>query len=218
MANEAEPCPQCGALPIDQAAHAPALTDALKDEREVQPTPKREKAAFEREWAKRYPGTEGRDWMAAKAAAQVMWDAAWQARASASGLSRPGEGDWVPTHRHYKGGLYQLLYEAHNEGNPSNMLAVYRGEDMKVWVRPLMMFNGVVELEHGEEIRRFQPLAATPARSTAPSVGLTEEEQQTVVWSRNLVENADAVPPGWVETLLAIIARAFPDSTKETKS
>jgi len=54
--------------------------------------PKIEKERFAVEWAMRYPGTEGRDWAAAKAAAQVMWDAAWQA---ARALPVQPEG-WVP--------------------------------------------------------------------------------------------------------------------------
>jgi hypothetical protein len=70
------------------AAPAPVVGDAR--------LPKTEKGRFEAEWAARYPGTEGRDWAAAKAAAQVMWDAAWQARAAAPARSTP------PQAVHYK--------------------------------------------------------------------------------------------------------------------
>lgn len=70
-------------------------------------------------------------------------------------------GEWAPTHRHYKGGLYQLIGYGKFEGNLAEA-AVYRAEDGTLWVRTRMIFDGVVEMEHGEEIRRFEPISAAP--------------------------------------------------------
>src|SRR5260221_11568350 len=47
---------------------------------------------------------------------------------------------WVPTHRHYKGGLYRLLLVAlHTEAHEN--MAIYQSEDGMRWARPLEMFN-----------------------------------------------------------------------------
>lgn len=57
------------------------------------------------------------------------------------------------THRHYKGGLYELLHMAtHSETEEA--LAVYRTPNGSVWVRPLSMFNE--RLPDGR--LRFEPL------------------------------------------------------------
>jgi hypothetical protein len=58
------------------------------------------------------------------------------------------------THRHYKGGLYEMLHLAtHSE--TEEMLVVYRGTGGIVWVRPLGMFNE--RLPDGR--LRFDPIA-----------------------------------------------------------
>jgi hypothetical protein len=45
-----------------------------------------------------------------------------------------------PTHRHRKGGLYELLgYGRHTE--TGDALAVYRSDDGTLWVRPREMFD-----------------------------------------------------------------------------
>lgn len=48
---------------------------------------------------------------------------------------RPHEPTWVATHRHYKGGLYRLLFEGQIEADLSRVV-VYQGIDGRVWVRP----------------------------------------------------------------------------------
>lgn len=73
-----------------------------------------------------------------------------EAQARTERLPQPG------IYRHFKGGEYELLSVArHSE--TEELLAVYRAtaapED--IWVRPLDMFTGTVELEEGE-ILRFQ--------------------------------------------------------------
>ena len=58
----------------------------------------------------------------------------------------------APTHRHRKGGLYRLLGVAqHTE--TGEVLAVYRGQDGRLWARPKAMF----------EDGRFTPLEPAEA-------------------------------------------------------
>jgi hypothetical protein len=60
---------------------------------------------------------------------------------------------WQPTHRHYKGGLYRVLFEAvHTE--TEEPMTVYQTPDGRNWVRPAAMFNE--RLPDGR--RRFEPL------------------------------------------------------------
>jgi hypothetical protein len=48
--------------------------------------------------------------------------------------------DWQPTHRHYKGGLYRVLFEAtHSETEEA--LTIYETPDGRRWARPSAMFN-----------------------------------------------------------------------------
>lgn len=61
--------------------------------------------------------------------------------------------EFKPTHRHFKGGLYELLCYATQEATMESV-AVYRGPDMRVWVRPLASF----EQEIGTG-RRFEQLS-----------------------------------------------------------
>lgn len=41
---------------------------------------------------------------------------------------------WRPTHRHYKGGYYKVLYNATKEDTLSELI-VYEDKNGKVWVR-----------------------------------------------------------------------------------
>ncbi len=57
------------------------------------------------------------------------------------------------THRHYKGGLYQKLFDAtHSESE--ELLTIYRTEDGRPFARPKTMFDGLTD----DGKRRFQPL------------------------------------------------------------
>lgn len=57
------------------------------------------------------------------------------------------------THRHYKGGLYQKLFDAmHSE--TEEMLTIYLTADGRPFARPKAMFDDV--MDNGE--RRFQPI------------------------------------------------------------
>jgi len=48
--------------------------------------------------------------------------------------------DWKPTHRHYKGGLYRVLFEAiHTETEEA--MTIYETPDGRRWARPSAMFN-----------------------------------------------------------------------------
>ena len=73
---------------------------------------------------------------------------------------------FAPTHRHYKGGLYQKLVEArHSE--TLEWLVIYRNEAGDWWARPKEMFEEVAylpspDLEEGQ--MRNQPrFALLPA-------------------------------------------------------
>ena len=49
-----------------------------------------------------------------------------------------------PTHRHYKGGLYQELHRAtHSE--TLEPLVIYRDSKGRIWARPAAMFDGLLE-------------------------------------------------------------------------
>ena len=61
--------------------------------------------------------------------------------------------DFHPTHRHYKGNFYQLLYTATHSETQEEM-AVYRGQDGRIWTRPMMMFTQAL----GDGTPRFAPL------------------------------------------------------------
>lgn len=75
---------------------------------------------------------------------------------------------WVPTHRHYKGGLYQKLLDApHTETN--ELLTVYRNASGSPHIRPKTMFDGPSPHPDLAELR-FTPILASPPPSTAPGV------------------------------------------------
>lgn len=62
---------------------------------------------------------------------------------------------WLPTHKHYKGSLYEVLgYAQHSE--TLEMMTVYRDERGNMWTRPRAMFDEI--LPSGQH--RFERLAA----------------------------------------------------------
>ena len=74
----------------------------------------------------------------------------------------PADTAAVPSgrYRHYKGNYYEVLGTArHSE--TEEMLVVYRClyGDHSLWVRPLEMFVGTVEVD-GQTVRRFSPAPA----------------------------------------------------------
>lgn len=68
------------------------------------------------------------------------------------------ESPFIPTHRHYKGGLYQFLCEVTECTNRDDdsllRLALYRDSEKRLWVRSWEQFFGL--LENGE--RRFDEI------------------------------------------------------------
>jgi hypothetical protein len=59
---------------------------------------------------------------------------------------------WKPTHRHWKGGLYEVLHQGTFEHTMAPVV-IYRGQDGQVWVRFEDDFNW-----RGEGVRRFTQL------------------------------------------------------------
>lgn len=61
---------------------------------------------------------------------------------------------WRDVWRHYKGGLYNVISIGFHTETEEKMV-VYEGEDGTVWIRPLDMFIGMVEVD-GALIYRFE--------------------------------------------------------------
>jgi len=56
--------------------------------------------------------------------------------------------------RHYKGGIYDLVYEAKLESDPSVTMIVYRAADGTIWTLPSDEFFELVEAD-GKTVPRF---------------------------------------------------------------
>jgi len=59
-------------------------------------------------------------------------------------------------YRHYKGGIYELLYEATQESDLTPVV-VYRAENGKIWTRPKDAFFEEIEFD-GVKLPRFSRL------------------------------------------------------------
>lgn len=59
-------------------------------------------------------------------------------------------------YKHYKGGTYYTLDKATHTEN-GEVLVIYRSfdDESTTWARPYEMFHGFVELENGEQVKRF---------------------------------------------------------------
>lgn len=73
-------------------------------------------------------------------------------------------GNFKPTHRHYKGGLYRLLHAECRHSETEERLVIYQGADCRVWARPWEMFYGNIE----DGRRRFEPLKRVAFRDAQP--------------------------------------------------
>jgi hypothetical protein len=71
-------------------------------------------------------------------------------------------------YRHYKGGEYDVLFEARHSETEESMV-VYRAlyGERGLWVRPKAMFLEAVEVD-GSEVPRFALLAASDAAEQTP--------------------------------------------------
>ena len=66
--------------------------------------------------------------------------------------------DFKATHRHYKGGLYQKLFDAtHSE--TEELLTIYLTSDGRPFARPKAMFDGMTD----DGQRRFAPIEGGPS-------------------------------------------------------
>ncbi len=67
--------------------------------------------------------------------------------------------DFKATHRHYKGGLYQKLFDAtHSE--TEELLTIYLTSDGRPFARPKAMFDGLTD----DGTRRFAPIDGEPRK------------------------------------------------------
>ena len=68
----------------------------------------------------------------------------------------PVESDICGVYRHYKGGMYRVLFVAHHSETLEDMV-VYEPLDGKsgYWVRPAAMWNETVRLADGTSVPRF---------------------------------------------------------------
>jgi hypothetical protein len=57
-------------------------------------------------------------------------------------------------YRHYKGGIYEIICEAHLESNPEILMMIYKAHDGLIWTRPHSEFFEVVQHE-GHAVHRF---------------------------------------------------------------
>jgi len=64
------------------------------------------------------------------------------------------------THRHYKGGFYKKLFEAHDSNDPSKILIVYESIEHKIiWIRTKKEWDAFIFNEElGHHIPRFREL------------------------------------------------------------
>lgn len=60
-------------------------------------------------------------------------------------------------YRHYKGGIYEIVCEAHLESDPVVIMIVYQAEDGRIWTRPRTAFFEIVVFE-GQAVQRFAPI------------------------------------------------------------
>ena len=61
-------------------------------------------------------------------------------------LSRKAESFKPGIYRHFKGGMYEAFFVAHNSENHEEELVVYKSLDKgSMWVRPFRMFFDTVE-------------------------------------------------------------------------
>jgi hypothetical protein len=60
-------------------------------------------------------------------------------------------------YRHYKGGIYQMVCEAHLEAEPNVMMVVYKSSDGTIWTRPKQVFFEEV-MHEGRLVPRFAPI------------------------------------------------------------
>lgn len=84
----------------------------------------------------------------------LEYEPSWAAPMTAPAPVKPA---WTPTHRHYKGGLYRLLFYALNTETGRNV-AVYENEAGERFARPAMTFLDAAFDETGFAVRRFEPL------------------------------------------------------------
>ncbi|MFQ3543501.1 DUF1653 domain-containing protein [Halobacillus rhizosphaerae] len=59
-------------------------------------------------------------------------------------------------YKHYKGGLYRVLFEGWYEPSLEEVTIYMSVENGMVWVRPTEVFHELVRVENDEEIPRFR--------------------------------------------------------------
>lgn len=65
----------------------------------------------------------------------------------------PNVSGFKPTHRHYKGGLYEVIIPVATNESDLSPVVIYRDKGYRVWVRPWTEFHGMVNRQ-----RRFEEI------------------------------------------------------------
>lgn len=58
-------------------------------------------------------------------------------------------------YRHYKGGLYRVVFEGLYEPTMEEVTIYMSVETGKVWVRPTKVFHEIITLDNGKFVPRF---------------------------------------------------------------
>ena len=61
-------------------------------------------------------------------------------------------------YRHFKGGIYELLFIARHSESEEEMVIYKSVKDGRYWARPARMWNETV-IHNGEEVLRFTPVS-----------------------------------------------------------
>lgn len=61
-------------------------------------------------------------------------------------------------YRHYKGEFYRVVFNGFYEPTGEEVVIYMSVKDGRVWVRPMEVFHGTVELKNGSVISRFREI------------------------------------------------------------
>lgn len=117
-----------------------------------------------------------------------------QRRLAAIESADPTWAEFVPTHRHYKGGLYRVT-DVLTHAETKQKLVSYDDADGNAWVRASEEFYGSVELPSGVRVQRFERLPEGEAHenrvlSDSARLRLLQKHPQAPFWRASFAEAA----------------------------